>query len=85
MSAKFGKVIDIILCNNVIVLYLEIYISEHFHCHYNAFIIKNSHTFMAVTLDDISHCNYCPLQVNQSFNSLDKSMYFLLTLLLLSF
>ena len=79
MAPKFGKVVDIIIHNEVIVFLLEVYVTDFFENHYNAYCIKTTHTFCAIPLLSLNY--YHPLQGKYSFVSSDLHLYIISTFL----
>ena len=73
MFPKFGKIVDIVICNYVIIFTLEVYVTDYIQCHYNAFSIKSTSKFFALTLNFLEHKH--PLQTKQSFDSSDHCKY----------
>ena len=77
MAPKFGKVVDIIIHNEVIVFSLEVYVTDFIENHYNAYCIKTTHTFCAIPLHSLNY--YHPLQGKYSFDSSVMHLYIIST------
>ena len=76
MYPEFGKLVDIVLINSVVIFSLQIYVSEYFNTHYHAFSVKSTSKYVALSLDAVPF--YHPLYIKQTFSHSDKNLYVVL-------
>ena len=69
----FGKVIDIVTYDSVVIICFENYHSTVFYSHYNSFVIVGQGTFSALDVSKLF--DHRPLYSRYSFSPSDKSLY----------
>lgn len=69
----FGKVMDLAMIGQTIILCVQEYYGHLFHNHYNAYEIKAAGTVVAINLHELT--DHRPLHAQQTFISADKSLY----------
>ena len=72
----FGLIVDILCFEMTVVLYVQRYVGELFHSHFNGFVIKSHGAFAVVNLWSLQ--DYRPVTVKSNFLSSDHQLYALL-------
>ena len=76
MSPTFGKLVDIILINDAVVLSLQVFMSQFFDSHYHSFVLESTPRYLALSLDTILF--HRPLYTKENFLPEDRNLYIVL-------
>ena len=73
LEPKFGKVFDIIVVEDSVILCVDVYIASCFYSHYNGFVIKRTADHMAIDINTLF--DHRPLHARHSFDKNDTDLY----------
>lgn len=69
----FGKVFDIAVVDETMIISVKTYIGSYFCTHYNSFVIKAKGEVRAVDVHTLA--DHRPLHARQNFDGNDKDLY----------
>ena len=70
---QFGKIFDIITCNEIVLLCVQVFYGSMFCAHYNSYVIKSNGNVSVVPVHAL--VDHRPLRARESFVASDRTLY----------